>query len=590
MQSWALAATAAGLLLALAVAELPAQQRDAAAVVEPDTLPPRGLAFGVADPIVSFLNDPTTLRFSGNSRVPAGTLIVGNVGVLGGVLEVAGRIQGDVVVVNGDLELLSGSSIDGRVTVVGGQVYAEQDARITGELTTHAEQLAYSRQGERIVYTDDRPAGPPLPGAREPEESRRDLLIASGGSYNRVEGLPITFGPVFDTGGPRPFRARAMAIYRTESGASLDPERMGFRLRAEQSLMSGRALRVGATAFSVIDQIERWHMQDLESSLSTFLLHRDHRDHYERRGWSGFVAMQRPGSPLAMVLEGRSERHLSVPAGSPWTLFRNQESWRPQPLVAEGRVSVLGLRGRFDTRSSDYDPATGWYIEGSTERSLRSSLADPAMVPVGPLPITDPQIVPAHSYRGFTTGFVDLRRYNRLSPDARLNLRLVLGGSLDRSAVPPQRQHALGGEGSLPGYSLFSLDCGARQQPVYRAAQVSTPVTSRRDLPPVYVPAYGCDEIALVQAEYRGRLNLRLGWEDRGWGDTAQGWDLAWAAAPEWVAFLDAGRGWSQQRQNTDTAVDIGVGLLFHRLGIFTAVPLRGEGGVNLFVRLGPRF
>jgi hypothetical protein len=37
-------------------------------------------------------------------------------------------------------------------------------------------------------------------------------------------------------------------------------------------------------------------------------------------------------------------------------------------------------------------------------------------------------------------------------------------------------------------------------------------------------------------------------------------------------------------------ALDLGFGLLFNRVGVYAAAPLTGEGGVNLFVRLGPRF
>jgi hypothetical protein len=166
----------------------------------------------------------------------------------------------------------------------------------------------------------------------------------------------------------------------------------------------------------------------------------------------------------------------------------------------------------------------------------------------------------------------------------------MLGGSIDGSPLPPQRQHALGGEGSLPGYALFSLDCGARNQEVFRADVIATPVVGRA-VPPAFVPAYGCDQFALFQAEYRGKLSLRFGWGGSPWGDSERaGWDLGWAAAPDWVAFVDAARGWGIRRPDEDFALDLGFGLLFNRVGVYAATPLTREGGLNLFVRLGPRF
>jgi hypothetical protein len=564
----------------------PAQVADERTDAPVDTLPALDLPREVVEPILAFFNDPATIHFTGRARIPEERTIGGDVAVLGGPLIVAGRIEGSVLVIDGDVQLLPGAVITGDLTVVGGSVAGYADASIGGSLVSYSERLRFRRRGDRIGL--DRFAPPESPTERDGWLARSDFLIASGRSYNRVEGLPITLGPVIETAGSNPLHLRAMAIYRSETGATLDPEQLGYYLRAEQYLGGHRALRVGGTLHSTIEPIEDWQVMNLENSLATFLLHRDLRDHYEREGWSGFVTLDPPRTPWDVSLSVRAERHGSVAAGSPWTLFRNHEAWRPQPLVGEGRVSLLGLQAGYDTRSSQLDPAHGWYVTASLERTLRSDLTRPAAIVAVPLPITDPEPVAAENFAGWTSGVLDIRRYNRLSPEGRLNLRLMLGGSLDGAALPPQRQHALGGEGSLPGYSLFRLSCGARPYDVFRAEVVRQPL---RAAPTAFVPGYGCDQFALMQAEYRGKLSLRLGWGGSPWGDSEErGWDLGWAAAPEWVAFVDAGRGWAAGRRNEDLALDFGFGLLFSRVGVYVATPLAGEGGLNLFVRLGPRF
>lgn len=543
----------------------------------------------VAEEVVSFFNAPETIHFNGRSRVPADRTIAGDVAVLGGPFTVAGRIEGRVVVINGAVELLPGSEIVGDLLVVGGTVEGVEGARVTGEIRTYGESLRYRRRGERIARAEPRRTR-----ERRDGDGRSEFRVATGRSYNRVEGLPITFGPVVETEGRNPLRLRALAIYRTESGLSLDTDRLGYYVRADQFLGGRRAVRVGASAFSLVDPIEDWHVSDLENGLSTFLFHRDFRDHYEREGWSAFATVSPPRSPLSLTAEHRWERHGSLPAGSPWALFGNSEEWRAQPLAAEGSLSSVVLRGTLDTRSDREDPATGWFVSGEMERAYDADLARPTAV--GVVPGADgPVLFPAVSYSSFTTGQLDLRRYNRVSPSARLNLRLLVGGSLTGDAVPPQRQHALGGEGSLPAYELFRLDCGARSRRVLRGSTTRA-LDPGEAAPSTFYPSYGCDAFALAQAEYRGALDFRFRWNTAPWSDPEDdeeddGWDVDWASSPDWIVFVDAGRGWDRHGSGSEGLVaDLGFGFLFERLGVYLAVPLNQGGRVNLFARIGPRF
>jgi hypothetical protein len=234
-----------------------------------------------------------------------------------------------------------------------------------------------------------------------------------------------------------------------------------------------------------------------------------------------------------------------------------------------------------DTRSERLDPAAGWYLGVELEQALSSTLERVGTVPVAvPLPPGGSPPGAAEAFGRFTRLRVDLRRYNRISPTSRLNLRLTGGGALTERGLPPQRQHALGGEGTLPGFPLLRLDCGARALVVERA--------DRPAGGPRYYPAYGCDRFALGQVEYRSDLPVRLPAERLG---GIVGPD----AVASWVAFVDAAAGWSRgdPLPNERVALDVGVGLLWGRIGLYGAVPFgarSGEGGANLFVRLVPRF
>ena len=130
------------------------------------------------------------------------------------------------------------------------------------------------------------------------------------------------------------------------------------------------------------------------------------------------------------------------------------------------------------------------------------------------------------------------------------------------------------------------------------------------------VPAftnYGCDRIALVQAEYRGYFGVR--WEtgdedrerdgnedDRGSGSERSAWKSRRGVSPRWVAFFDAERGWAYglagepdlSRPGTRTLMDLGFRLfLGEGLGIYVAFPLNDDStdrGANFYIRLSRRF
>lgn len=581
----------AAIALATVVLVSPVTGQEIPTGVAADSLQRLDLPEEVADEVIAAFNDPLWLRLLGSATIAEGDTIRADVAVLQGPLELGGHIAGDLLVVNGDVRFLPGASVSGGVRVVGGTIHSLDAARIGGEVVVYPERLRYRRDGERIVRV--RPAGTvedPISGV---VWGRSDFLIATGDSYNRVEGLPITFGPRIRTAGSNPLRLHALAIYRTESGVRLDTDDLGYYVRAEQFLGGRRSMRIGATAHSQVTPIEDWQISDLESGISTFLLHRDFRDQFERQGISFFGTWEPPGTPYSFTGEIRRDRHRSLEPGSPWSLFRNAEPWRAEPLVGEGRLTSVRLSGAYDTRNDPISPAAGWYLQGRIEQSVSGTLTTPELFVEDPLMPTDPILLASagETFGRFSTGLVDIRRYNRVDPRSRLNFRFLAGGSLDGGPLPPQYQHALGGEGSLPGYDLFGLDCAARSGHVFRTADaVNDP-----DAAP-YFARYGCDAFALLQAEFRGRFNFRLRWDSAPWlDDTDEVGDFddrpAWEFAPDWTVFVDAGRAWRMGNDpDEDLAVDVGVGLVLGRLGAFLAIPLTGSGGINAFVRLGPRF
>lgn len=576
-----------GLLLAGAVVASPAVGQDP----PPEDAPPEArMSQEERQELLQFLNAPTTLVIPGSTTVPAETVVEGDAAILGGSLVLAGRVAGHLVVVNGDLTFEPGARVDGHVRVVGGRVEGREEARVAGGVTTYDEPLRYERRDGRIVEVDGEPR---LDRALAVEVGRVTgrFSVRAGTNYNRAEGLPVKLGPLVDTGGRNPFRLEAFGIWRTVDGLDLSRDRLGYDVRLRQSVGGRQRYAVGMGLHSEVVPMESWGLSDVEASLATFLLRRDFRDYYERQGWRGFVEYTPYDSPLNLTLEYRDERHHFAPVRNAWAL-RDEEDrpWRPQPMVGEGTFRSVGLELTYDTRNDPENPSDGWHLQGTFRTGAGGDLTLPDHQPLdeegnAQAPIREEEPVD----HGVSFGLVDARRYLRLSPASTVAVRGVLAGSLAGGALPPQFQTAFGGVGSLPGRDAFSGDCGARDG-------MALLPDGGADGDDTAHARYGCDRLALLQTEYRGRFPVR-------WSPLPDSWaDEEWAGAldlqPRWALFGNVGRGWSLGedagpglRGDTRTMADVGAGLFLGALGIYTALPVTGDQRrPNLFIRLTHRF
>ena len=514
--------------------------------------------------------------------------MVGDVAALGGPFTIAGEVDGDLVVVNGDLVFEEGGTVTGDVLIVGGRIIGEDVADLGGDLRVFDEPLRYVQRGDEIEAVgkpEDREGyGPDFPWGDA------KITVKSGQNYNRTEGLPVIFGPSFRTAGANPFRLDLYAIWRTDTGFNAQDEDFGYALRAEQALGGRDNLAIGATFFSQVDPIEDWGLTNLEASLGSFILHEDYRDYFQREGWSAYVDFSVPYKPVDLRIEYFDEEHDFRSVASPWSITKNDDPWREQPLVAEGSVRYLQGSLVVDTRNDLSDPSDGWLVRAHARRGTGGAWFLPEHLndENGPT-----EVVAAREFdTDFLTGFADVRGYLRINPGASLNIRGVAGGALNDVPLPPQFQHAIGGVGSLPAYRSFVEDCGARQ-----GTRLFDQDTDDGVIREAVYPSYGCDRFVLFQAEFRG--DLSMDW-DLGWDDEQDPWDDDWDwypsldFSPNWAAFFNAGRGWSIDGDDTNTLMDVGIGLFFGDLGLYYAHALtddrNGDRNGKFFIRLSRRF
>jgi len=228
--------------------------QDTTIVIHPDSaaLEARALPRLVSEEVIRFYNDSATTRLVGRTHLPHGNEWRGNVAVRSGPVFVGGRVQGTLVVINGDLRFEQGGEVTGDVIVVGG-VVDSSGGRISGELRQYREPLLYRLQneGDQIEYAPNLRRRLPSASARVSwgsADSRSSLTIATGGTFNRVEGLPIVFGPLFDWKLQEGVRLRVDALGVLRSAGDLSDQRsdLGYMFRGE--LRSGDVRPVALTA------------------------------------------------------------------------------------------------------------------------------------------------------------------------------------------------------------------------------------------------------------------------------------------------------------------------------------------------------
>ena len=578
-----------------------AQERDTTAAAPADSaFVEHGLPREVARDVAALFNAEGTLRVSGSMDIAAGREIRGDVVVLDGPLTIAGRVTGTVAAVNADVTLLPGARIDGDLIVVGGIVDGRTDQAVGGRVRLHRQAMHYRREGERMVAE----RGPEMEAERwwtrwnrrRTRTDRNSITLASAHTYNRVEGLPILIGPSIERNlAWGRVNLDVLGVVRTADGFRWDSDNLGHSARVEVHLGGRGGVLFGGRLFDVVDGVEEWHLSDTETGLASFFLHRDYRDYFNRHGGRGYVGLF-AGRDAELTVGLSDERWASRDERDPFTLFRNGQRWRENPRMDEGKFHVLDARLRFDTRNDPDDPWSGWFIQADLERGQgRYDFVAPRTGELlAPLPALAP---PGAGQRAsWTRGFLDLRRFNRISPDAQLNLRVVLGGWLGGAALPLQRRFSVGGPGSLPGFDFRRQGSG---DDVLTCNAGSVPAAGR--------PA-ACERVALAQVEYRSDLDIRLGaWDDDEDDEAARSvWRRGFRVetAAEWVIFADAGRGWLVGPRAGDLQyprdelpsigsfrTDIGAGLDLNGLGLFVAKSVSNpKERPNFFVRVRRRF
>ena len=588
--------TALGAVLTAGPTTLAAQARDTDRIA-------RSVPRSVARELLDIYNAPRTRRETGPATIEDSEDVRGDVAVQGGMLTVRGRVRGRVIAINGSVRLTPGARIEGDVLVAGGDLEGRAEGWIGGDVRVYRDAVALSREkgevvserAERRDFEDDAW----WTRWRSRERVGSSLLLSTAKTYNRVEGLPIVFGPLIrkDLGVGR-LSVDALAVFRPIQGWQWNPQTVGHRGRAEIRYGNRNGIALGGKSYDVVEPTENWTLSDAEVGWASALFQRDFRDYYARHGGQAYVKLF-AGDGGELTFGYAHEQWKNATATNVASIFRLSEGWRALPLMDEGDMHLATVSWSFDTRNDRDDPTNGWWMQADYERG------EGKLARIGYAPSVGTSFRNPTGPVSYSRGFLDFRRYNRVGPDAQLNVRIVAGGVMPGSdPLPTQRKFSVSGPGSVPGFA-------------FRENEATTINTGECLNGSIYGSPANCDRMILGQIEFRGSLDFNL------FSNVLDTFDAApygnarsaarklrparWGSRSRsggWVVFADAGRGWNvggspvpgltyngKIPEFSTFRTDAGLGFEFGPVGVYWAKAL-SDGARNgvWFVRMRHRF
>ncbi|WP_423929592.1 hypothetical protein [Candidatus Palauibacter sp.] len=369
-----------------------------------------------------------------------GDTVPGPVLLLEGTARIAGRIEGGIYVVDGDLFLRGGASVAGDVLVLGGGFYDSDLAEVGGAITY--------RPNEPLRV---RPAAGGFEIISEVEPEPPFELDGTYGfhfpRYDRVNGLAFPVGALF-----RPSGVRG----RPELAAGLTwiPAREDVDYRLHNSWRLGERVRLGLFATSDLTSNEGWIRPTWYNSLAHFVAGDDVRNHYDAREFGLELEWASPEPPVwedaprwRFVVSGGREEAESVRFREVTVLFGGEPpppsvlpGYDPRLQVDEGSLWFGRLGFEWVSQGRDRRTAIGLGVEAGFEDDISHLVCC-----LGPIPKYDFLLV---------EGRVSIRR---VTPWGHVVEGFAIGRLDLAGRLPEQRYSTIGGVGTLPTMPLRGL-------------------------------------------------------------------------------------------------------------------------------------
>jgi hypothetical protein len=230
--------------------------------------------------------------------------------------------------------------------------------------------------------------------------------------------------------------------------------RFGYALGFERPFFAAQRLYIGGEVHDMTATDDTWQVSSLEASLAAIGARRSFRDYYRRRGVQ-INSAWRVQRRLELLFAWRGERQERLAVASNFSLFNDDEAFRPNLAAQDGRLNAVVIGASVDGVGFERESLEATYRRHQLESPFgdQLNLPEPGAPPaVWRVDWTSEVSSPAalNSDFDFRRHVVSGRLRTALSPHQDVGIRAI-GGWSD-GVLPPQRQFAIGGIGSVHGY------------------------------------------------------------------------------------------------------------------------------------------
>ncbi|CAN5797543.1 hypothetical protein BH11GEM2_BH11GEM2_09180 [soil metagenome] len=281
---------------------------------------------------------------TGRLDVPRDSTITSTLIVIGRPTYLAGKVQGNVVVIGADLFLRPGADVAGHAVAIGGTVAPTTLGRVGGRIESYQDDVYDVSQGPTGTVLDLRQVAMEDPIPLVQTNGIYGIMIPT---YERVDGLSLPLGALVTLPGGAVV-LEPTVTYRSRLGA-WDPS-------INALVNEGGAVHFAGRAGYFTRTNDAWNYSDLVNSATSFFGGLDSRNYFRSKTAEGriFAAVARPGLTLEPFIGGRYESVSAITAAGNVFSVKGRKSdekiARINPSVDAGTIGS-GLVGAqlYDT-------------------------------------------------------------------------------------------------------------------------------------------------------------------------------------------------------------------------------------------------
>ena len=322
-----------------------------------------------------------------------------------------------------------------------------------GSTLTSARDMRRRRGSFDLVERDGRRVL--LVGLREP--SGRFKIIPDLGEredwFSAVDGFVPSLGMgavVFDHDRFNHTYVAGHLSYKTAS------EHGGYALGFERPFFTAPRLFLGSELYNLTASDDRWQISSTEASLAAIGPRHSYRNYYRRYGVQISGALRvRP--QVEFLFAWRGERQESLVDQSDFSFWNHDDPFRPNQVATDGRMNAVVVGASIDGQGFDQESLEATYRRHQLETPFGERLSAPDRgnyrSPLWSINWTSEISTPAlNSDFDFKRHIISGQAWFALSPHQTFGVRAIGGWS--NGILPPQRQFAIGGIGSVLGYDF----------------------------------------------------------------------------------------------------------------------------------------